>query len=418
MADKLNIAVIGSGISGISSAFILSQKHNVSLFEKNNYIGGHTNTVETDDNVRVDTGFIVMNDKTYPNFTTFLDKLEINRIKTDMSFGYCDKKKDFYYSTSSLNTIFAQRKNILNLDYLKFLYEIFRFFKETKRFLTYGNNDLCIDQFLELNGFSKSFEEKYILPMASAIWSAPQDKIARFPMLSFANFYNNHGLLSVTGQPQWYFVENGSSSYVDAFLKQFSGKVYKNKKAVKIKQNSDNPEIIFEDNEALKFDKIIVAAHADEAFKMLENPDSDQTRLLGPWTYSKNRVCLHTDLSFMPDNKRAWASWNYMKEENADKNSPACITYDMTKLQKLKSSKRFLVTLNPQREIQKDKLIKDIIYTHPIYTRETMATQDRLDMLNQKDKNIFFCGSYFGYGFHEDGIASAVKVCKIFGESL
>jgi predicted NAD/FAD-binding protein len=151
---------------------------------------------------------------------------------------------------------------------------------------------------------------------------------------------------------------------------------------------------------------------------MLENPDSDQTRLLGPWTYSKNRVCLHTDLSFMPDNKRAWASWNYMKEENADKNSPACITYDMTKLQKLKSSKRFLVTLNPQREIQKDKLIKDIIYTHPIYTRETMATQDRLDMLNQKDKNIFFCGSYFGYGFHEDGIASAVKVCKIFGESL
>jgi predicted NAD/FAD-binding protein len=418
MADKVNIAVIGSGISGISSAFILSKNHNVSLFEKNNYIGGHTNTVTTDENVRVDTGFIVMNDKTYPNLTAFLDKLKINRIKTDMSFGYCDRKNDFYYSTSSLDTIFAQRKNILDLSYYKFLYEIMKFFKLTKKFITYGNNDLCIGQFLELNNFSKSFEEKYILPMASAIWSAPQDKIARFPMLSFANFYNNHGLLSVTDQPQWYFVENGSSSYVDAFLKGFNGKVFKNKKAVSVKQNLNNPEIVFEDSEVLKFDKIIIAAHADEAFKMLENPDPDQVKLLGPWTYSKNRVCLHHDLSFMPDNKRAYASWNYLKEENMEKNSPACITYDMTRLQKLNSEKRYLVTLNPQREIEKNKLIKEIIYTHPVFTRETMETQDKLERLNNKNKNIFFCGSYFGYGFHEDGINSGIKVCKIFGESL
>ena len=419
MNNKLKIAVIGAGISGILSSFILQKNHDVVLFEKNDYIGGHTNTILVEEQTNVDTGFIVMNNRTYPVFSKFLEILNAEKTETDMSFGYFDKNSGLQFATSSLNSIFALKKNIFSPVYLKMLYEILRFFKETRFFLNSEKNpDMTLGDFLKSKNFSVFFQKHYVIPMASAIWSSPADKIFEFPMVLFAKFYNNHGLLSVSNQPQWYFIKNGSSAYVKKFLNKFKGRIEKNKEVIKISESKNHVEINFENSKTELFDIAVIAAHADEAYKILESPSKIQTRLLSPWEYSKNRVYLHTDLSFLPENKKAWASWNYVREKNSQDYLPACITYDMTRLQKINSKTRYLVTLNPQREIDHNKIIKDILYFHPVFNKKTWETQKELHLLNKKENRILFCGSYFGCGFHEDGAKSASDLCKVIGEKL
>ena len=419
---NLDIAVVGSGISGICSAYLLQNRHNVSLFEKNDYFGGHTHTVMIpegpDKKIPVDTGFIVLNERTYPNFIAFLNQLGAEKCRTDMSFSYYDQKTGLYYASNNLDSIFAQRQNLFKPRYLRFVYEMVRFIKILRKAYIEGHlEDITLSEYVERKGLHREVVYQFIIPMAAAIWSGSDFQMGKFPIRTFAQFYENHGLLAVTGHPPWYFVKGGSHTYVNAFLKSFKGKAIKSSKIVSILRQDSKPEIHFENREPQTFDAVIIATHADQALKLLDNPSKNEQRLLGVWSYSNNKTFLHTDKDLMPPNKRAWASWNYTRYTQDDSTVPVTVSYDMTRLQKLDTQNSYFVTLNPQRSIPQAHIIKQMNYTHPQYSFEAFNSQKDLPSLNE-NQNTFFCGSYFGYGFHEDGVNSALAVGKKFGVSL
>jgi predicted NAD/FAD-binding protein len=415
------IAVIGAGISGITAAYLLQKKHRVTLFEKNEYFGGHTNTVTIqsgpDAGTPVDTGFIVLNYRTYPNFIQFLEQLSVETERTDMSFSYYDPGTGLSYATRNLNTLFAQRANFFKPWYWQFLFEIKRFLLRTREDY-YGDRleGLTLGEYLHKLNYSDHLIYKFIVPWSAAIWSAADFKMLEFPMKTFAQFYENHGLLSVDEAVPWYFVKGGSQTYVNAFLKTFQGKTYKEKPVKGVKRNPE-VTVTFQGGIQETFDKVVIATHADEALRLLEDPSEDEKRLLGGWRYSQNKVFLHTDTSWMPTNRRSWASWNYIKIYENKKDSPITLTYHMNRLQNLNTQKDYLVTLNPSRTIKEAFVIKKIHYTHPLYSFSAFESQKELANLNGAN-NTFFCGSYFGYGFHEDGVKSALEVGKHFGTKL
>lgn len=420
--SPLNIAVIGAGISGICTAYLLQREHNVTLFEKNNYIGGHTRTViipdGPDQGTPVDTGFIVLNRRTYPNFISFLDQLNVKINPTDMSFGYYCKQTGLYYATRNLNTLFAQRSNLLKPGYWLFLYEMVRFIKTLRdNYLSNNLPDITLGDYIREKGLHEPVARQFILPMASAIWSGSDLSMQDFPVRTFAQFYENHGLLALANHPPWYFVDGGSHTYVKAFLDGFQGTIVKDAGIKGIKRENEKITITFEAQESESFDAVVMATHADQALALLEDPTSDEKRLLGPWKYSRNETWLHTDTSIMPPKQRAWASWNYTRENDADVDSPVMVTYDMNRLQNLKTNRRYLVTLNPSQPINPDQVVCKIDYLHPQYSFDAFATQGELGQINGQ-QNTYFCGSYFGYGFHEDGVNSALSVAKKFGFSL
>lgn len=417
----LDIAVIGAGISGIAAAYLLQKKHRVTLFEKNDYFGGHTHTVTIEEGpdagTPVDTGFIVLNYKTYPNFIRFLQQLSVATQRTEMSFSYYDPQSGLCYATRSLNTFFAQRANLLKPWYWRFLFEIKRFLLQTR--LDYYEDrlaDLTLGEYLRKLNYSEHLIDKFVVPWSAAIWSASDFKMLEFPMKTFARFYENHGLLSVKETVPWYFVKGGSATYVRAFLKTFRGRTFK-QKPVKGVRRRPEVAVTFEGGGREIFDKVVIATHADEAFRLLEDPSDHEKRLLGAWKYSQNRVLLHTDTDWMPENRRSWASWNYIRRPENRADSPITLTYHMNRLQNLKARKDYLVTLNPCGDIGKETVVKEIHCTHPLYSFSAFESQDELARLNGAD-NTFFCGSYFGYGFHEDGVKSAVDVGRHFGVSL
>ena len=422
MKQQLSIAVVGGGVAGITAAYLLQQKHDVTLFEKNGYIGGHTNTVTIpsgpDRGLPVDTGFIVMNDRTYPLFSSFLDRLGVETSETDMSFSYYCRSTGIQYGSSGLNSLMAQRKNLLNPGYWRFLAEILRFFRTVRESL----NDqslvgLTLDDFVRREGFSRRLYNHYLLPMSAAIWSASDRDMKGFPMESFARFYENHGLLSARDHPQWYFISGGSQSYVRAFLKSFSGKVLPGMPAESIRRHESGVSITVKEGESRKFDAVVIATHADEALQLLEDPSEKEQSLLSPWKYSSNQVILHRDTSLLPPNPRARSSWNTIREEGHSTESPITVTYDMNRLQKLPGRHTYCVTLNTALPINEDQIIKSIAYTHPIFSFPAMDTQSGLHELNGQ-RNTWFCGSYFGYGFHEDAVRSSVEVGRRFGVEL
>ena len=419
----MTIAVVGSGISGIAAAYLLNKEHDVTLFEKNDYVGGHTHTVVIDDGpdkgTPVDTGFIVLNERTYPNFLRFLSLLGVEKEATDMSFSYYCPETGFSYASRNLNTIFAQRINLLRPSFWKFLYGMLRFLR-CARHAYYSNDigDVTVGQFLSEKRFSHDVKERFVIPMAAAIWSAPDAKMAEFPMQTFARFYENHGLLSATAHPPWYFVKGGSHSYVKAFLRRFPAENVQTGTGVAVvKREEDHVIIGMENGEELTFDKVVIAAHADEALSLLDKPSDEEYRLLSPWTYSINRTVLHTDKSLMPREKRAWASWNYLRTSTAKDTSPVVVTYHMNRLQRISSHNDYFVTLNPASSISSRHVIKEITYTHPVFDFNSIATQTGLPALNGQ-QNTYFCGAYFGYGFHEDGLTSGIHVAEKFGISL
>lgn len=419
---NLNIAIVGSGISGICAAYLLQKRHRITLFEKNNYFGGHTNTIVIpdgpDEGLPVDTGFIVLNQRTYPNFIKFLTQLGVQTRRTEMSFSYYSENSGVYYASRNLDSLFAQRKNIIRPKFLRFVYEMVHYLQVLrKEYLNNRLSDITLLEYVRLKGLHREVVEQFIIPMAAAIWSGSDFQMGRFPIRTFAQFYENHGLLGIAGHPPWYFIKGGSHTYVKAFLNDFTGKTQKSSSISQISRNESGVTLYFSDDEPQNFDAVVIATHADQALALLEKPTSLEQKLLGAWTYSRNKTFLHTDERVMPPNKRAWASWNYLRHGQSGANSPVTVSYDMTRLQKLESKHRYFVTLNPHKSIPDRYCIEEIDYTHPQYSFEAFQTQKDLPKLNGQNRT-FFCGAYFGYGFHEDGVKSALNVGEKFGVTL
>ena len=418
----LKIAVIGGGVAGITASYLLQRRHSVTLYEKNDYVGGHTHTIVIKDGADagtpVDTGFIVSNDRTYPLFNRFLSQLGVPLRKTQMSFSYNCRQTGLQYASSNFNTIFAQRSNLLNPLFWYMLLGITRLNAKTRQRLQKGKLEgLSLGEYLDREGFSQHLIEAYLIPMAAAIWSTPDVKMMDFPAEAFFRFFENHGLLTLTDQPQWYVVAGGSHAYVKAFLESFTGKVLTNYGITSVRRTDSGPVVRFDDDREEQYDRVVIAAHANEAYRMLADPSPDEIRLLSPWQYANNHTVLHTDISLLPSNRRAWASWNYVKERDVESGSPVTVTYHMNRLQNLKTENNYCVTLNPVNPIPGNCIIREIEYTHPMFTFDALKTQQDLPGLNGRN-NTCFCGSYFGYGFHEDAVRSAVRVAEKFGIDL
>ena len=421
-SKNLNIAVVGSGISGICAAYILQKRHRITLFEKNDYFGGHTHTIVIpggpDKGVPVDTGFIVLNERTYPHFIKFLSLLGVEKRRTDMSFSYYCERSGLCYASRTLDSLFAQRFNLFRPRFLRFVYEMVRYLKTLRKEHLDGRlPDITLSEYVRRKGLHNEVTEQFIIPMAAAVWSGSDFQISRFPIRTFARFYENHGLLGVTGHPPWYYVNGGSHEYVRAFLNTFNGTAVKDRPVTRVTRTDNRVTLYFKDHAPRAFDAVVIATHADQALRLLGDPGSLEKKLLGVWTYSRNKTFLHTDAGVMPPHKRSWASWNYTRLAQSDAASPVRVSYDMVRLQKLDTAHPYFVTLNPPAPIPKAHVIDEIDYTHPQYSFEAFESQERLPELNG-DRNTFFCGSYFGYGFHEDGVASALGVGEKFGVTL
>ncbi len=408
----MKIAVIGSGISGLTSSYILSKAHEVYLFEKNDYIGGHTHThkiYEGTNRINVDSGFIVYNENTYPNFIKLINKLNVKSQPTSMGFSVKSKLKDFEYAGNSLNAIFAQRSNLLKPSFILMLKDIIKFNKMAEVDLDSMDSNLSLEDYLNLKTFNRYFVNNYIIPMGAAIWSTSPKNMLKMPAIFFIRFFKNHGLLKVTDRPQWWVIKNGSKQYVKEIVKPFKNNIYLNCNVEKIVRKN-NKVIVDYNGKNDVFDAIVIATHSDQAYKMIYDKSKDEEHLLSSISYQKNTATLHTDTSILPKRELAWSSWNYLLKNNNDLVS---LTYNMNILQNLGSEKTYCVTLNNSKDINKDKIIKELIYHHPLYDMNSIYAQKNKDKICGKN-NTYFCGAYWGYGFHEDGVNSALDVCKKF----
>tara|TARA_A100000164_G_scaffold63477_1_gene52176 strand:+ start:1117 stop:2364 length:1248 start_codon:yes stop_codon:yes gene_type:complete len=415
----MKIAVIGSGISGLSAAYYLSKKHKVDLFEKEDHFGGHAHTIDVDydkDNkkkISIDIGFIVFNHKTYPNLINFFRENNVEIEKSDMSFSVSVKGENIEYCGKGLNGIFVNRNNIFNLKFLRMFFEIINFYKECDKNNNL-NDELTLEIYLKNKNLSQYFINYHVLPMVSAIWSMPPYEAGQMPMKFFLKFFQNHGLFKFKNRPEWYTVKNRSRTYVNKILEKVSGEYYKNYNINKVKRNSNSVKVFYgDDSEFFDYDKVVFATHADQTISILENPTNDEKKLLTKFNYKKNTAIIHTDEKAMPLNKKAWSSWN--SSINSGNLQESSITYWLNTLQNLKIQKNIFLTLNPFFDVDNDKVLKKIEFTHPYYNQEALSFQKSLSTIQNK-KNILFCGSYFGYGFHEDGIKSSIDMLKFLDD--
>lgn len=406
----MKIAVIGSGISGLSSAYYLSKHHKVDLYEQSDHFGGHSYTYdikEEDKIVPVDLGFIVFNELTYPNLINFFNELNVPFEKSNMSFSVSVKNTNVEYGGSGFNAIFANKLNLLNLKFLKMIREIISFYNHAPSLLQNNIEDKTLGDYLRRSKLSKYFIEYHIIPMVAAIWSMPFSKAKEMPLKLFLNFFINHGLFRLKNRPQWYTVTNRSRTYVKKILEKISGEIFKNYKINNISRSNDNVRISI-GNEYLDYDQVVLACHADQSLNILNDPSAKEKEILNKFTYVSNRAFLHTDENLMPSRKKAWSSWNSITKDNR-----TCITYWLNKLQNLKTNKNYFLTLNPVAEVAESKVIKQEKFTHPYFNNENVSLQKDLHLLQGK-KRTWFCGSYFGYGFHEDGLKSSIDLVKKF----
>ena len=412
----MRIAVIGSGISGLSAAHYLSKKNKVDLFEKEDHFGGHSYTIDIKDNnnhVPVDIGFIVFNFKTYPNFVKFLNDNDIEIEKSNMSFSVSVKETEIEYCGKGLLGIFSNKKNLLNFDFFKMFFEIIKFYKKSNNLKNIEEN-LTLDDFLKREKMSKYFINYHIIPMVSAIWSMPPYEAKQMPLKFFLKFFQNHGLFSLKNRPQWYTIKNRSRTYVKKILETISGVYYKNYRINKISRLSNGVKVYYGgNNEFFDYDKVVIATHADEALSLITDPTPEEKSILSNFKYKNNIAIIHTDESLMPKNKKAWSSWN--SSVNKENTSETSITYWLNLLQNLKTNKNIFLSLNPFLKIDPKKIISKVKFTHPYYDKEALENQNRLKIIQNK-KNLLFCGSYFGYGFHEDGIKSSLEMIKSFND--
>ncbi len=404
---KFKIAIVGSGISGLSCAHYLSKKHEVDLYEKNNYFGGHTHTQtisSSENEIDVDSGFIVFNQINYPNLCKLFNELNVETYESDMSFSVSNRSENLEYSGTNISTIFCQRSNLFNKSFLKMLFEIFRFNNSCKNDVKFFKN-LTIDEYLTKNKYSDFYKYNHLYPMASSIWSSEIEDIKKYPFEKLVIFFQNHGLLKIFNRPKWRTVLGGSKKYVEKILLNKNINAYKNSKVSF--QSINKKKIFLSVNDVVKkYDHLVIATHSDQVKDVLKSQMFD-TNLFDNIKYSRNIVYLHNDETFMPRIRSAWSSWNYIKEDI--KNSRMTVTYWMNKLQKLKTKQNIFVSLNPYVPPKKKLTFKKMIYEHPIFDFKTFRNQKKIQSI-QGIKNLWFCGAYQGFGFHEDGLNSALNV--------
>ena len=408
----MKIAVVGSGISGLSAAYYLSKKHHVDLFEKEDHFGGHSHTIDLmfgEKKVSVDIGFIVFNFQTYPNLIKFFEENKIDIEKSNMSFSVSVDNTNFEYCGKGLSGIFSNRLNLFNFKFLKMFFDIIKFYKKSDK-ETISENKLTLGEYLEKNKLSKPFIDYHIIPMVSAIWSMPPLAASKMPISFFIKFFKNHGLFKLKNRPQWYTVSNRSRTYVNQIISKISGEYYKNYKVHKLKRKSSGIDLYYGgQSDFFDYDKVVIATHADEALELIDEPLEEEKKILSNFSYKENIAYIHTDSRAMPKNKRAWCSWNSsIDDKDTKKNS---ISYWLNLLQNLKCKEDIFLTLNPYFEIDKSKILKKVSFTHPYYDQRALDTQHELSKL-QNQRDLLFCGSYFGYGFHEDGIKSSIEMLK------
>jgi uncharacterized protein len=410
------LAIIGTGIAGMGCGHFLHGKYNITLFEQDNYIGGHTNTVTVDEDgspVYIDTGFMVFNYETYPNMCALFSEIKAPVKKTDMSFSVQHLPTGLEYCGSGINGLFAQRKNIFNPKYIKMLMQISRFNKESVRVLDdpkFENYSLA--EYIKEFGYGDDMLWKYLIPMSSAVWSTPMEEMLDFPIVTLVRFFKNHGFLGLNTQHQWYTLHNGSQAYRKLLIEPFKDSIQINNAAIGVKKENGKVIVSTANGKIQTFDKVILACHADQALRLLESPTPDEKRLLSTFKYQKNIATLHTDESVMPKTKLTWSSWNYRIEQKDGKLLPSTI-YWMNSLQDVSKKKNYFVSINAvPGTLDENKVIKAINYEHPLFDVDAMKAQNELHKLNVSGP-IYFCGSYFKYGFHEDAYKSAVELCQL-----
>jgi len=414
----MKIAVVGAGISGLSAAYYLSKKHKVDLFEKENQFGGHANTIKVaykpNKEIPIDIGFMVFNKQTYPNLINFFSENKIEIEKSDMSFSVTVENSDLEYCGKGLGGIFSNKKNLFNPKFLKMFFEILSFYKNCEKIEIKKINSITLGEYLKEIKISEYFVNYHIIPMVSAIWSMPPYEAKQMPLSFFLSFFKNHGLFKIKDRPQWFTVANRSKTYVDKIIGQVSGEHFKNYNINKITRNDLGVKIFYgEENEFFDYDKVVMATHADEALKIIDNPTKDEETILKKFKYRANTAVIHFDESVMPNNKKAWCAWN--SSMDSANNEKTAVTYWINQLQNLKIDRDIFLTINPFKEIPNDKIFKKVSFTHPYYDTDALNNQSNLHKI-QNQKHILFCGSYFGYGFHEDGIKSSIDMLKTLND--
>jgi predicted NAD/FAD-binding protein len=414
----VKIAIVGAGISGLTAAHLLHREHEVTVFEANAYPGGHTNTIRVDtadETHHVDTGFIVFNDRTYPNFERLIARLGVAWQPSNMSFGVSDERGDFEYASTSVNGLFAKRAHLATPRFHRMLGEVVRFQRAARALLHAGGPGPSLGHWVEELGFSRQFIDRLIVPQASAVWSAEPRQMWSFPARFLAEFFHNHGMLSLRDRPRWRVISGGSARYVDALTTPLRDRLLLETPVAAITRHDDHVLVSPRGHEPLRFDEVVVATHSDQALAMLTDAGERERELLSAIPYQPNQAVLHTDVAMLPRRRRAWASWNYRLLD--DQPERTTVTYHMNRLQSLRAKEEYCVTLNRTEAIAPEKIIRTIDYAHPVFSGAGVAAQARVAEISGRNRT-HFAGAYWGWGFHEDGVSSGVRVAERFGASL
>lgn len=422
----MNIAVVGTGISGLAAAYVLSNSHRVDVFEKEAYAGGHAHTVTVagpDGPQPVDTGFIVYNERNYPHLTRLLNELHVATLPSDMSFGVYDPVKPWAYSSRGLGGLFALPGQACSLPFYRMVRDILRFNRTARRTITAGTEEeMTLGDYLAEHAFSQEFERYYITPMSAAIWSAPPGNTLAYPVQTFLRFFNNHGLLNVAPEIPWRTIQGGSRMYVRAITRTLGSRLHLNRPVQRIVRTDNGVRLSFADGTERHYERVVIAVHADQALQLLADPSDEESRLLAKYPYQLNRVVLHNDTSVLPPYPRAHASWNVRVPTEAKGDTPLSMTYDMNRLQRIPGDNRYLVTLNPDSDWL-ERLRNgdagatcyfDTEYAHPAYQTDSFLLHHQLPALNGV-RHTYYCGAWFGYGFHEDGLQSGLEAARALG---
>ncbi|MBP2674149.1 MAG: hypothetical protein H6Q84_989 [Deltaproteobacteria bacterium] len=411
----MNIAVVGSGISGLVAAHLLSRDHRVTVFEAEGRIGGHTHTVDVEADGRgypVDTGFIVFNEETYPNFIALMEKLGVDSKPSTMSFGVKCERTGVEYCPSSVDRLFAQRKNLLSIPFWRMVRDVLRFRREAPGILRGGQDGTTLGEHLSRGGYSREFTERFLVPMGAAVWSADPERFLEFPVQAFVRFFENHRFLDMRDQPVWRVIRGGSREYLDPLSRPFRDRIRLSAPVESVRRFEDRVEVSSRGCAAERFDQVVIAAHSDQALRMLADPSAQEREILSAIPYQENRVALHTDTSLLPARRKAWAAWNYLVPR--ERKGAASVTYDMNVLQGLSAPVEFLVTLNCDERIDPGKILRKVTYHHPVYSPAGFAAQARNAEISGV-RRTWYCGAYWGFGFHEDGVNSALAACRRLG---
>ena len=416
LKKRSNIAIIGTGISGLGAAYLLYPHHNIKIYEKNDYIGGHSRTIDInvpEGSISVDTGFIVFNKRNYPLLSSLFEHLNVPVEKSNMSFGASIDNGWLEYGTMSLKNIFVQKSNMLNLKFLGMIKDILKFNKNARSYLE-CDHDITLKECLSELKLGDWFQKYYLLAMGGAIWSTPISLMLEFPAKTFIRFFENHGLLTITDHPQWYTVKNGSREYIKRLTEKFADDIFINSKVTKVVRDSDKVIVYDEKGGIETYDQIIFACHADQALKIIENPSEEELSILSNFIYQPNKIVVHSDESFMPKRKGAWASWVYLSDNQEDDNPQISLSYWMNNLQPLQTKTPIIATLNPARDPSKNLTYDEYWFDHPVFDASAINAQEQIQAIQGKDR-FWFCGAYCRYGFHEDGLWSAFKIAEKMG---